>query len=92
MIEILFILLFMVIMFIIAEFGATVLISFIDFSDSDEEKEHITHDEFFVCVKRNMNASYEAGYDSFGFRTQEGAEAYKKDLIRKKRLYISTSS
>lgn len=83
MIEILFVLLFMVIMFIIAEFGATVLVSFIDFSsDSNEEKEHITHDKFFVCVKRNMNASYEAGYDSFGFKSQEDAEAYKKDLIQ----------
>ncbi len=82
MIEILFLLLFMAIMFIIAEFGATVLVSFIDFSNSNEEKEHITHDIFFVRIKRNMNASYEAGYDSFGFRTQEDAEAYKQDLIQ----------
>ena len=80
--EIFLLLLFIVIMFIIAEFGATILVSFIDFSDSDKEKEHITHDVFFVCVKRDMNASYEAGYDSFGFKSQEDAEAYKQDLIQ----------
>ena len=83
MIEILFLLLFMAIMFIIAEFGATVLVSVIDFSsDSKEEKEPITHDVFFVCVKRNMNASYEARYDSFGFINQKDAEAYRKNLIQ----------
>ena len=80
--EIFLLLLFIAVMFIIAEFGATVLVSFIDFSDSDKEKEHITHDKFFVRIKRNMNASYEAEYDSFGFRTQEDAEAYKQDLIQ----------
>ena len=82
MIEVFLVLLFIAIMFIIAEFGATVLVSFIDFSDSNEEQEHVTHDVFFVCIKRNMNASYEAGYDSFGFENQEDAEAYKKDLIQ----------
>lgn len=80
--EIFLVLLFMAVMFITAEFGATILVSFINCSDSDKEKEHITHDIFFVCIKRNMNASYEAGYDSFGFKSQEDAEAYKKDLIQ----------
>ena len=80
--EIFLILLFIGIMFIIAEFGATVLVSFIDFSNSDEEKEHITRDVFFVRIKRNVNASYESGFDSVGFKSLEDAEAYIKDLIQ----------
>lgn len=83
--EIFLLLLTIIIIFIVSKVIAAYLANFIIFSDSDEEKEekkHITHDIFFVCVKRNMNASYEAGYDSFGFESQEDAEAYKKDLIQ----------
>lgn len=86
--EIFLLLLTIIIIFIVSEVIAAYLANFIIFSDSNkekeekEEKEHIAHDIFFVCIKRNMNASDEAGYDSFGFRTQEDAEAYKQNLIQ----------